>query len=141
MKLTYAVVFEQTPNNYCASVPDVPGCVGAADSRDEMRAMIREAHRLPQRTHPRGCPQVVRRVRRRHPHALDEIRACGGRGPVPAGGAVGMTPDPAAVPAAGYTPDRVEDLIVEGRRLRALTSQRVTEIESTSGDPSGLSYH
>ena len=43
MKLTYAVVFEQTPNNYCASVPDVPGCVGAADSRDEMRAMIREA--------------------------------------------------------------------------------------------------
>ena len=43
MKLTYAVVFEQTPNNYCASVPDVPGCVGAADSRDGMRAMIREA--------------------------------------------------------------------------------------------------
>ena len=24
-------------------MPDVPGCVGAADSRDEMRAMIREA--------------------------------------------------------------------------------------------------
>ena len=24
MKLTYAVVFEQAPNNYCA---DVPGCV------------------------------------------------------------------------------------------------------------------
>ena len=43
MKLTDAVVFEQTPNNYCASVPDVPGCVGAADSRDEMQAMIREA--------------------------------------------------------------------------------------------------
>ena len=43
MKLTYAVVFEQTPNNYCASVPDVPGCVDAADSWDEMRAMIREA--------------------------------------------------------------------------------------------------
>ena len=43
MKLTYAVVFEQTPNNYCASVPDAPGGVGAADTRDEMRAMIREA--------------------------------------------------------------------------------------------------
>ena len=43
MKLTYAVVFEQTPNNYCAYVPDVPGCVGAADSLDEMQAMIREA--------------------------------------------------------------------------------------------------
>ena len=43
MKLTYPVVFEQTPNNYGASVPDVPGCVGAGDSLDEMRAMIREA--------------------------------------------------------------------------------------------------
>ena len=43
MKLTYTVVFEQTPNNYCAYVPDVPGCVGAADTRDEMQAMIREA--------------------------------------------------------------------------------------------------
>ena len=43
MKLTYTVVFERTPNNYCASVPDVPGCVGAADTWDEMRAMIREA--------------------------------------------------------------------------------------------------
>ena len=52
-----------------------------------------------------------------------------------------MTQAPATVPTAGYTPDRVEDLIAEGRRLRALTNQRVTEIESTSGDPSGLSYH
>ncbi len=43
VKQTYAVVFEQTPNNYCASVPDLPGCVGAADTLDEMREMIREA--------------------------------------------------------------------------------------------------
>ena len=43
MKLTYAVVFEQTPNNYCAYVPDVPGCVSVGDTRDEMQAMIREA--------------------------------------------------------------------------------------------------
>ena len=45
MKLTYAVVFEQTPNNYCASVPDVPGCVEhrTATHWDEMQAMIREA--------------------------------------------------------------------------------------------------
>ena len=43
MKLTYAVVFEQMPNNYGAYVPDVPGCVGADDSLDGMRAMIREA--------------------------------------------------------------------------------------------------
>ena len=43
MKLTYAVVIEQTPSNYCAYVPDVPGCVGAADTPEEMQAMIREA--------------------------------------------------------------------------------------------------
>ena len=43
MKLTYAVVFEQTPNNYCAYVPDVPGCVSVGDTWDEMQAMIREA--------------------------------------------------------------------------------------------------
>ena len=43
MKLTYAVVFEQTPNNYCAYVPDVPGCVSTGGTWDEMQAMIREA--------------------------------------------------------------------------------------------------
>ncbi|MCY3913740.1 MAG: type II toxin-antitoxin system HicB family antitoxin [Chloroflexi bacterium] len=43
MKLTYAVVFEQTPNNYTAYVPDVPGCVSTGKSWDEMLAMIREA--------------------------------------------------------------------------------------------------
>ena len=43
MKLTYAVVFEQTPNNYCASVPDVPGCVSVGDTWDEVLAMIGEA--------------------------------------------------------------------------------------------------
>jgi len=43
MKLTYAVVFEQTPNNYAAYVPDVPGCVSTGESWDEMLAMIREA--------------------------------------------------------------------------------------------------
>ena len=43
MKLTYAVVIEQTPNNYSAYVPDVPGCVSTGDTWDEMLAMIREA--------------------------------------------------------------------------------------------------
>ena len=43
MKLTYAVVFVQTPNNYGAYVPDVPGCVSVGDTWDEMQAMIREA--------------------------------------------------------------------------------------------------
>ena len=43
MKLRYAVVFEQTPNNYGAYAPDVPGCISAGDTWDEMQAMIREA--------------------------------------------------------------------------------------------------
>ena len=43
MKLTYAVVIEQTPNNYAAYAPDAPGCVSTAMTWDEMIAMIREA--------------------------------------------------------------------------------------------------
>ncbi len=43
MKLIYAVVIEQTPNNYAAYAPEVPGCISTAKTRDEMLAMIREA--------------------------------------------------------------------------------------------------
>ena len=43
MKLTYAVAFEQTSNNYAAYVPDVPGCVSTGKTWDKMLAMIREA--------------------------------------------------------------------------------------------------
>ena len=43
MKLTYAVVFEQTPNNYCAYIPELPGCVSTGRTWEEMQRMIREA--------------------------------------------------------------------------------------------------
>ena len=43
MKLTYAVVYERTPNNYSAYLPDLPGCVGAGATREEARENIREA--------------------------------------------------------------------------------------------------
>ena len=43
MNLNYAVVFEQTPNNFGAYAPDVPGCVSTGKTRDEMRANILEA--------------------------------------------------------------------------------------------------
>ena len=43
MKLTYAVVFEQTPNNYCSYAPDVLGCVSAADTWEEIQEMMKEA--------------------------------------------------------------------------------------------------
>lgn len=43
MRLRYAVVFEQTPNNYCAYALDVPGCISTGGTWDEMQAMIQEA--------------------------------------------------------------------------------------------------
>ena len=43
MKLTYAVVYERTRNNYSAYLPDLPGCVAAGATRDEARENIREA--------------------------------------------------------------------------------------------------
>ena len=43
MKLRYAVVFEQTPNNYGAYAPDVPGCVSTGMTWEEIQANIREA--------------------------------------------------------------------------------------------------
>lgn len=43
MKLKYAVVYEQTPNNYGAYVPDLPGCIGTGASRREIQDNIREA--------------------------------------------------------------------------------------------------
>jgi predicted RNase H-like HicB family nuclease len=39
----YSVVFEQSPNNWAAYVPDLPGCVAAGDTREETEALIREA--------------------------------------------------------------------------------------------------
>ena len=43
MNLTYAIVVEQTPNNYAAYAPDVPGCVTTADSLEGIEGMMREA--------------------------------------------------------------------------------------------------
>ena len=43
MKAKYVVVYEQTPNNYCAYFPDFPGCVSAAETWQEIQGMIREA--------------------------------------------------------------------------------------------------
>lgn len=43
MKLSYAVVFEKTPNNYGAYAPDVPGCVSTGKTCEEIQANMREA--------------------------------------------------------------------------------------------------
>ncbi len=41
--MRYTVVIEQGPTSYGAYVPDLPGCIAAAESRDEVVALIREA--------------------------------------------------------------------------------------------------
>ena len=43
MKLKYAVVYEQTPNNYGAYVPNLPGCISTGASWREIRDNIRAA--------------------------------------------------------------------------------------------------
>ena len=42
----YAVVIEKGPTSYGAHVPDLPGCVAAAETRDEVCALINEAIEL-----------------------------------------------------------------------------------------------
>ncbi len=46
MKLKYAVVFEQTPNNYSAYPPDLPGCISTGKTWSDIHEMIRESIRL-----------------------------------------------------------------------------------------------
>jgi predicted RNase H-like HicB family nuclease len=41
--MKYVVVYEQAPHNWAAYVPDLPGCVAAAETREETRQLIREA--------------------------------------------------------------------------------------------------
>jgi predicted RNase H-like HicB family nuclease len=39
----YAIVVEKGPTNYGAYVPDLPGCVAAAETKEEVLKLIREA--------------------------------------------------------------------------------------------------
>ena len=41
--MTYAVLIEQGPTSYGASVPDLPGCVAVAETRDEVERLIQIA--------------------------------------------------------------------------------------------------
>lgn len=44
--MKYAVVCEKAPHNYAAYVADLPGCVSAGDTREEVQRLIREAIKL-----------------------------------------------------------------------------------------------
>ena len=41
--MKYTVVIERTATNYAAYVPDLPGCVATAGTRDELLEEIRDA--------------------------------------------------------------------------------------------------
>ncbi|HZE69029.1 MAG TPA: type II toxin-antitoxin system HicB family antitoxin [Pyrinomonadaceae bacterium] len=41
--MRYAVVVEEGENSFGAHVPDLPGCVAVADTREEVLALIQEA--------------------------------------------------------------------------------------------------
>lgn len=41
--MKYAVVFERSPANYSAYVPDLPGCVATGRTREEVAQRVREA--------------------------------------------------------------------------------------------------
>jgi predicted RNase H-like HicB family nuclease len=44
--MQYLVVIEKGTNSFGAYVPDLPGCVAAADTREEVAALIQEAIEL-----------------------------------------------------------------------------------------------
>ncbi len=41
--MKYLVVLEKSDNGYGAYVPDLPGCIAASETRDELVALIQEA--------------------------------------------------------------------------------------------------
>ena len=41
--MSYTAIIEKTHNGYSAYVPDLPGCVAAADTRKETEALIQQA--------------------------------------------------------------------------------------------------
>lgn len=43
MNVKYAVIFEQTENNWAAYVPDLPGCISTGETLEETKANIQEA--------------------------------------------------------------------------------------------------
>ncbi len=45
-QMQYLVVIEQGPNSFGAYVPDLPGCIAAGESREEVSTLIQEAIEL-----------------------------------------------------------------------------------------------
>jgi predicted RNase H-like HicB family nuclease len=61
----YAVIYEQGKSGWGAWVPDLPGCVAAGESREEVERLIREAiqaHIASLREHGEPVPEPTSRA-------------------------------------------------------------------------------
>ncbi|HEX9962201.1 MAG TPA: type II toxin-antitoxin system HicB family antitoxin [Pyrinomonadaceae bacterium] len=63
--MRYVVIFEEGENSFGAYVPDLPGCVAVAETREEVLQLIQEAIEF----HPEGLresgepiPQPISRI-------------------------------------------------------------------------------
>lgn len=41
--MTYTVIYEKTATGYSAYVPDLPGCIAAASTKEEAQSLMEEA--------------------------------------------------------------------------------------------------
>jgi predicted RNase H-like HicB family nuclease len=61
----YVIIIERAGDNYAAIVPDLPGCIGAADTIEELEELMREAvefHIEGMRLHGEEVPAPSTRV-------------------------------------------------------------------------------
>ncbi|MEO7854540.1 MAG: type II toxin-antitoxin system HicB family antitoxin [Rubrivivax sp.] len=65
--MQYLVVIEQGPSSFGAYVPDLPGCIAAGDSREEVAMLIQEAIEL----HIEGLKSQGQQVP--NPHSSSEL--------------------------------------------------------------------
>lgn len=84
--MKYAVVYEQTPRNWAAYVPDLPGCVATGATRDQVEGLIREGIRLHLELCGSGirlmvwsCPGAELTARKRMPMAPTWPKIAAGR--------------------------------------------------------------
>jgi predicted RNase H-like HicB family nuclease len=65
--MRYTVILEKGETNWGAYVPDLPGCIAAAESREEVRELIRGAIEF----HIEGLRQQGETVS--EPHSFSEL--------------------------------------------------------------------
>ncbi len=77
--MKYIVIIEKTRTGYSAYLPDLPGCVAAAPSQDEVMALLSEAvpdHIELMREHGEAIPEPSTEIRNLEvPAASDHLKS------------------------------------------------------------------